>query len=109
MNEESGQAAFEKMLLDLIRSPSVDSIDVAKALAIALCVKLSPENDSEFAAARKEVLRVIKVMLIAIEPTSHEHETVDSTLDRIDQAIWPAAEIAPGSGGAAENAHNVNG
>jgi hypothetical protein len=96
-------AAFEKMLLELVNSPNAYGLDVAKALAIALCVKLAPADDTEFAHARERVLRAIRVMLIGIEPTWRDHATVDSTLNRIDQAIWPLAEIAPGSDGAAAN------
>jgi len=84
------QVSFERALFKLIDDPRAHDVDVVRALAVWLSVKIAVDTEAGFVAAREKVLWIIKGMLLGIEPMRREHEEVDSVIAKIDAAIWPA-------------------
>ena len=83
---------FADALRDLVRDAQDYGVNAIKMLTTQLCAQVAPEDDTEFGAARKEVLWIIKGLLISIEPIWRKTNGVDAIMVEIDKAIWSARE-----------------
>ena len=75
------QETFEQALRALINDPRSHDVDVRHALAVQLCIEISPESDLEYEKAKDFVLWAIKGLLLCIEAPNSETNQIKQEND----------------------------